>query len=362
MAAPIELAIESVDHEARGVAHHDGKVIFVDGALPGELVHGASYRKKPKFENAQITAVLKASSSRVTPRCPHFGVCGGCSMQHADLATQVAIKQRVLEDNLRFIGRVAPEAILRSIQGPPWGYRYRARLSVRDVVKKGGVLVGFHEKRSSFVADMRECHVLPPRISDLITPLRELVALLSIRAQMPQIEVAIGSKVDVMVLRILAPLTSEDEAHLKAFAERHRVQFWLQVKGPDTAVPFWPLDAPALTYELPEFDVEMPFRPTDFTQVNHQMNATLVSRALRMLDPQPDERIGDFFCGLGNFTLPIARSAREVVGSKAACRWWRVRKRMPRTTAWPARPRSMPPTCSRRPPIPWPRWAALTRC
>jgi 23S rRNA (uracil1939-C5)-methyltransferase len=314
MAAPIELAIESVDHEARGVAHHDGKVVFVDGALPGELVHGASYRKKPKFENAQITSILKASSSRVTPRCPNYGVCGGCSMQHADLATQVAIKQRVLEDNLRFIGRVTPEAVLRSIQGPPWGYRYRARLSVRDVAKKGGVLVGFHEKRSSYVVDMRECHVLPPRISALLGPLRELVALLSIRAQLPQIEVAIGSQVDVMVLRILAPLTPADEAHLKSFAEQHRVQFWLQVKGPDTAVPFWPLDAPVLSYELPEFGVKMPFRPTDFTQVNHQMNATLVSRALRLLDPQPDERIGDFFCGLGNFTLPIARSAREVVG------------------------------------------------
>jgi len=314
MAAPIELLIESVDYEARGVAHIEGKVIFVDGALPGERVHAASYRKKAKFENAQITAILQASSSRVTPRCPNYGTCGGCSMQHADVPTQVAIKQRVLEDNLRYLGRVAPEAMLRAIHGPAWEYRYRARLSVRDVAKKGGVLVGFHEKKSSFVADMRECHVLPRRISDLLTPLREMISLLSIRDRLPQIEVALGSRVDVLVLRILAPLTQEDEVHVKAFAELHGVQFWLQSKGPDTAVPFWPLQAPALTYELPEFDVSMPFNPTDFTQVNHQINATLVSRALRLLDPQPDERIGDFFCGLGNFTLPIARRAREVVG------------------------------------------------
>jgi 23S rRNA (uracil1939-C5)-methyltransferase len=310
----MELLIESVDHEARGVAHHEGKVIFVDGALPGERVEASSYKKKPKFENAQTIRVLKASSSRVTPRCPNFGTCGGCSMQHADVPTQVAFKQRVLEDNLWHIGKVQPEAMLRAIHGPSWGYRYRARFSVRDVAKKGGVLVGFHEKRSSYVADMRECLVVPPRISALLTPLRELVALLSLRAQMPQIELAIGSAVDVLVLRILVPLTPEDERHIKAFADKHKVQFWLQTKGPDTAAPFYPLDAPALSYELPEFGISNPYKPTDFTQVNHQINATLVSRALRLLDPQPHERIGDFFCGLGNFTLPIARMAREVVG------------------------------------------------
>jgi 23S rRNA (uracil1939-C5)-methyltransferase len=314
MDAAVELLIESVDHEARGVAHHEGKAIFVDGALPGERVLASSYRKKARFENAHITAILKPSSSRVTPRCPHFGVCGGCSMQHADLPTQVAIKQRVLEDNLRHIGRVTPEVILRPIQGPAWEYRYRARFSVRDVPKKGGVLVGFRERSSSYVADMRECHVVPKRISDLLVPLRELVAGLSLHDQLPQIELAIGTKVDVLVLRILAPLTPEDEEKIKAFAARHPVQFWTQTKGPDTVLPFWPLDMPGLTYELPEFGVSMPFTPTDFTQVNHQINATLVGRALRLLDPQPNERIGDFFCGLGNFTLPIATRAREVVG------------------------------------------------
>ena len=314
MTYPEPLLIESVDHEARGVARHGGKVIFVDGALPGELLTAAPYRKKERFDNAQISAIIEPSPSRVVPRCAHFGVCGGCSMQHAQVRTQVAIKQRVLEDNLRHIGKVTPEQMLRPIEGPAWEYRYRARLSVRHVFKKGGVLVGFHERRSSYVADMRECHVLPRRIAALLMPLRELVAGLSIRDRMPQVEVSLGSRVDVLVFRILEPLSATDEAALKQFAELHRVQAWLQPKGPATAYPFWPLDAPVLSYELPAFGVTMPFNPTDFTQVNHQINEVLVGRALRLLDPQPHERIGDFFCGLGNFTLPIARSAREVVG------------------------------------------------
>jgi 23S rRNA (uracil1939-C5)-methyltransferase len=314
MTYPEPLLIESVDHEARGIARHGGKVIFVDGALPGEVLTAAPYRKKERFDNAQISAIVESSPSRVVPRCAHFGVCGGCSMQHAQVRTQVAIKQRVLEDNLRHIGKVTPEQMLRPVEGPAWEYRYRARLSVRHVFKKGGVLVGFHERRSSYVADMRECHVLPRRIAALLMPLRELVAGLSIRDRMPQVEVSLGSRVDVLVFRILEPLSVTDEAALKQFAELHRVQAWLQPKGPATAYPFWPLDAPVLSYELPAFGVTMPFNPTDFTQVNHQINEVLVGRALRLLDPQPHERIGDFFCGLGNFTLPIARSAREVVG------------------------------------------------
>lgn len=314
MTYPIALHIESVDYEARGVAHHDGKVIFVDGALPGEQVIAAPYRRKEKYENAQISRVVKPSSARVVARCAHFGVCGGCSMQHADVRTQVAVKQRVLEDNLRHIGKTTPEQMLRPIHGPAWEYRYRARLSVRHVAKKGGVLVGFHERRSSYVADMRECHVLPRRIAALLLPLRELVAGLTIRDRMPQIELAIGERVDVLVFRVLAPPSQADEGALKRFAESHAVQIWLQSKGPDTAAPFWPLDAPVLAYELREFGVSMPFRPTDFTQVNHQVNEVLVSRALRLLAPRAEDRVGDFFCGMGNFTLPLARTAREVVG------------------------------------------------
>ena len=334
MSGSYQLEIESVDHEARGVAHIDGKVIFVDGALPGETVIASPYRKKSKYENAQLIAVLKAGGSRITPHCVHYSICGGCSMQHTDVRTQVAIKQRVLEDNLRFIGRVQPEILLRAIHGPSWGYRYRARLSVRHVPQKGGVLVGFHEKRSSYIADLRSCAILPERISNLLVPLRALVTALSIRDRLPQFELAIGGGdpagpagpagtgggarkwVDVLVARVLEAPSPADEEKLKRFAEAHGIQFWLQARGPETATPFWPLP-PAiepLSYDLPEFDINMPFKPTDFVQVNHQINEVLVSRALRLLGVQPHERVGDFFCGLGNFTLPLARLAREVVG------------------------------------------------
>jgi len=308
------VTIESLDHEGRGVAHLEGKAIFVDGALPGEVCEVSSYRKKPNYEQAQVVALRNASPFRVTPQCPWFGVCGGCSHQHLDEAAQVAVKQRVLEDCFAHIGQVQPESILSPIHGPTWGYRTRARLSVRHVPKKGGVLVGFHEKRSSYVADMTSCEVLPRRISDQLPRLRELVAGLSIRDRLPQIELAAGEDVDVLVLRILEPLSAEDETRLKAYADAHKVQFWLQPKGPDTAYPFYPLDGPELCYRLPESDLEMPFRPTEFTQVNHGINRMLIRRAMGLLDPGPGERIADFFCGLGNFSLPIARRGAAVLG------------------------------------------------
>ena len=308
------LHIESLDHEAQGIARHEGKVVFVEGALPGETVRARITRRKAQFDQAITVAVLHPGPSRVVPRCPHFGVCGGCNMQHADPAAQVAFKQRILEDNLARIGRVKPEALLPTIQGPAWGYRQRARVSVRHVVKKGGVLVGFHEKSSSFVADMQRCDILPPHVSALLVPLRHLVMALSIRERMPQVEVAVGEAVTVLVFRVLEPLTAEDEAHIRAFAEQWQVQVWLQAKGPDSARPFHPLDAPALTYTLPEFGVVMPFGPTEFTQVNAAVNRVLVGRAVRMLDPRPGERVVDLFCGLGNFTLALARSGAEVIG------------------------------------------------
>ncbi len=308
------VTVESLDQEGRGIAHHEGKVIFIEGALPGERVTYSSYRKKPSFEMAQVGKIIKPSFMRVQPQCIHFGVCGGCSMQHLEPRAQVAAKQRILEDNLERIGKVEPETILPPIYGLPWGYRQRARLSVRHVLKKGKTLVGFHEKRSSYVADMSRCEILPPKISNLIPLLAELVDGLSIRDRLPQIEVACGDNVDVLVIRNMEPLTAPDEEKLRAFADAHGIQFWLQPKGPDTAYPFHPLNAPALTYTLPEFGVEMPFAPTEFTQVNHKLNRVMVHRALRLLDPQPGERIADFFCGLGNFTLPIARSGARVLG------------------------------------------------
>ena len=308
------LQIESLDQEGRGIARRDGKVIFVEGALPGESVEIETYRKKPSFEVAVATTIRNQSASRTTPGCEFFGLCGGCSLQHMDARTQVAAKQRVLEDNLRHIGKVMPEQMLPAIYGPAWGYRHRARLTSRYVFKKGGALVGFHEKRSSYVADMRSCEVLPPRISALLMPLRELVSSLSIRARMPQIELAIADNADVLVLRVLDPLTAEDEDRLRAFADEHRVVFYLQPKGPDTAQVFHPPDTGELYYTLPEFDVRITFQPTDFTQVNHSVNQVLVRRALNLLSPQAGERIADLFCGLGNFTLPIARSGAQVTG------------------------------------------------
>lgn len=306
--------IQSLDNEARGITRLDGKTIFVDGALPGETVEYASFRKKPNYELAQLVQVLQESSNRVTPRCPHFGVCGGCAMQHLEPMAQVAAKQRVLEDNLWHIGRVRPESILPPIQGTPWGYRHRARLGVRKVPNKGGMLIGFHEKKSSYIADMRECHVLPPHLSALLMPMRELFGALSVADRMPQVELAVGEHCTALVLRILERLTAKDERLLREFADRHEVVIYLQPKNPDSVYRFHPLPGPALSYTLPEFNVELEFRPTDFTQVNHAINRVLVRRALKLLDAQPGERIADLFCGLGNFTLPIARSGAMVVG------------------------------------------------
>ncbi|MDE2117286.1 MAG: 23S rRNA (uracil(1939)-C(5))-methyltransferase RlmD [Betaproteobacteria bacterium] len=306
--------VESLDQEGRGIAHADGKVIFIEGALPGERVTYSSYRKKPSYEQAQVGQILKQTFMRVQPKCAHFGVCGGCSMQHLEARAQVAVKQRVLEDNLERIGKVKAETMLPPIYGQAWGYRQRARLSVRHVLKKGKTLVGFREKNGKYVADMRHCEILPPRIASLLPLLGELNESFTIRDALPQIEVALGEHVDVLVLRILHALSPADEVAIKQFADTHQVQFWLQTKGPETVVPFYPLDAPPLTYSLPEFGITMPFAPTEFTQVNNEMNRLMVSRAMRLLDPQPGERIADFFCGLGNFTLPIARSGAQVLG------------------------------------------------
>ncbi|CPQ59006.1 23S rRNA 5-methyluridine methyltransferase [Bordetella pertussis] len=308
------LNIESLDLEARGIAHRDGKVLFVEGALPGERVTVQTVRRKPSYEIAKVEEVLRPSSQRVAPRCPHFGVCGGCAMQHLAPAAQVAIKQRALEDTFWHVGKLKPARILPPLYGPTWGYRYRARLSVRVVPKKGGVLVGFHERKSSYVADMRECHVLPPAVSRLLLPLRAMIAAMSAPDRMPQIEVALGDETIVLVLRPLLPLTDGDIAVLRAFAAEHGVQWWLQSKGPDTVHPLEREHADALAYTLPEFGLRMPYRPTDFTQVNHAINRAMVSRALKLLDVQPQDRVADLFCGLGNFTLPLATQGREAVG------------------------------------------------
>ncbi|HEY1290478.1 MAG TPA: 23S rRNA (uracil(1939)-C(5))-methyltransferase RlmD [Burkholderiales bacterium] len=310
----MNLRIDSLDAEGRGVARNaEGKVVFVEGALPGEEVDFQVLRKKSSFEIGRLTRVLGGSSSRQTPRCPHFGVCGGCSLQHTDARTQMAAKQRWLEENLARIGKVAPETMLPIVYGEDWHYRRRARLGARYVPKKGGAMVGFREKRSSYITDMRECHVLPPRLSGLILPLRELVEQLSIRARLPQIEVAVGDNATVLVIRHLDPLTDEDRSLMRRFAEAHAVHLWLQPGGPDTAQAFHP-PLSELYYDLPEFGLRLGFRPTDFTQVNHGVNRVLVSRAVRLLDPRPGERVADLFCGIGNFSLPLASRGADVIG------------------------------------------------
>ncbi len=312
------LAVESLDIEAQGIAHRpDGKVVFIEGALPFEQVSVSVHRRKNNWEAATATAIHRESSQRVRPGCPHFGLhagaCGGCKMQHLHESAQVAIKQRVLEDNLWHLGKVKAETLLRPIEGPAWGYRYRARLSVRHVHKKGEVLIGFHERKSRYVADMQVCHVLPPHVSAMLMPLRDLIFGMDARETCPQIELACGDEVTALVLRHLEPLTEADLGRLRAFAAAHGVQWWLQAKGPDT-VKLLDEGGPQLSYSLPEFGITMPFKPTDFTQVNPQINRVLVGRALRLLDAQPTERVIDWFCGLGNFTLPIATQAGEVLG------------------------------------------------
>lgn len=306
--------IESIDLEARGIARRDGKTIFVEGALPGEKVRANVVRRKPSYEIAVTQEVLKASSLRVEPKCPNFGVCGGCLMQHLEPRAQVAIKQRALEDCFKHIAKLAIPQVLPAIYGPNWHYRYRARLSVRYVAKKGGVLIGFRERKSSYVADMTECLVLPKKLSDMLPALRQLIESLSIRDRIPQMEVAVGDELLVLVLRHLEPFEKTDFEKLKTFASEHGVSWWLQPKGPDTVHALEPDDETKLAYTLPQFGLRMAYRPTDFTQVNHFINRSMIAKALSLLGVEPTDRVADLFCGLGNFTLPLATQAREVVG------------------------------------------------
>ena len=319
------LYVESLDIEAQGVAHKaDGKVVFIDGALPFEVVSANVNRKKDNWEKATLLTVKRESSQRVTPNCPHFGLhsgaCGGCKMQHLHIGAQVAVKQRALEDGLWHLGKIKANNILRPIEGPAWGYRYRARISVKFVRKKGEhgqVLIGFHERKSRYVADMQVCPVLPQHVSDLLMPLRDLIASMDAKETIPQLEIAVGDAVVAMVVRHMEALSTNDMDKLRDFALKYTfVQWWLQPKGLDTVHL---MDEQAgkvstLSYALPQFGITMPFKPTDFTQVNPHINQVLVSRALRLLDVQKSERVIDWFCGLGNFTLPLATQAKEVLG------------------------------------------------
>jgi 23S rRNA (uracil1939-C5)-methyltransferase len=332
------ICIESLDLDAQGIARlapnevelaegQSGKVIFIQGALPTELVTYVVTREKARFSKARVLNILKPAVFRAVPKCKAFGVCGGCTMQHLDIRAQIAMKQRVLEDDLKHIAKVSPEEILRPMGGPAWEYRHRARLSVVNrSIKKGTVLVGFHEGKSGYVADMLACEILPKHVSDLLPDLRKLVMGLSIVDRMPQIELAVGEAaepdssdlqkskpVTALVFRILNPLTAADEQLLRDFADQYQVWIWLQTKGIETVTPFYPATG-KLCYRLPEFEIEMPFKPADFTQVNHLMNRALVSRAIRLLEIKSTDRVLDLFCGIGNFTLPLARRSQSVLG------------------------------------------------
>lgn len=311
--------IESIDHEGTGVAHVDGKVTFIEGGVTGETVEFARRRSRGNFDVGTVTAVLRESALRVKPGCPHYGTCGGCAMQHIDAFAQVAAKQRVLEDNFARIGKVTPQMLLPPVVGPAWGYRTRARLSIRFVHKKERALMGFRERSSTYVADSDSCDVLPPAFSKLIPGLRNLFTSLELRDRIPQLELAVGESVMALVLRNLESLPEGDQAKVRAFADANPgIQFWLQPKGPETAYPFHPVDAPLLDYRLPEFGLSLHYRPTEFTQVNPGVNRILVKRAVDMLDPQPGERVGDLFCGLGNFTLALATRGADVIGMEGA--------------------------------------------
>ena len=302
---------------APGAGEAQGKVVFIEGALPGERVRTSVARRKGQWEQGEVTAIARASAQRVTPRCPHFGLhagaCGGCKMQHLHPWAQVAAKQRVLEDGLWHLAKLRPAQVLPPIIGPAWGYRERARLSVRWVAKKGTVLVGFHERRSRYVADMRVCPVLPGPASALLVPLRALVGALATRERVPQIELACGDGTLALVLRHLEPLPPRDLDLLAEFGRAHGVQWWLQPAGPDSVRPLDERDC-SLEYHLPEFGLTLAFLPTDFTQINAQINGVLVARAVRLLAPAPHERVIDWFCGLGNFTLALATRAGRVLG------------------------------------------------
>jgi len=306
--------IESLTHEGKGVAHVDGKVVFVDGALPSERVTFRYTEQKKSYDEGQAIEIIESSEDRVEPLCAHFGVCGGCSLQHLSAETQIKSKSTILFDNLERIGKVEAEKALDPIVSHPWSYRRRARLGVKYVFKKEKVLVGFREKRSPYLADISSCKVLDERIGEKITELCELIASLSLYQRIPQIEVAIGDDDIALVFRHLDALPESDEAKLVAFGQVHNFQIYGQIKGPTTIKKLWAPNENSLSFSLPEHDVKLNFRPSDFTQVNIDINRQMVSRALGLLEIESDDRVLDLFCGLGNFTLPIARQAKYLVG------------------------------------------------
>lgn len=311
---PFEAEILDLIHDGRGVARRsDGKTVFVAGALPGERVVARLSAHSRRFDEASTLEVLRASPHRVRPRCPHFGTCGGCVLQHLAQDQQIVAKQRVLLDNLQRIGQVTPERVLPPLTDASWGYRRKGRLSVRRVEKKDKTLVGFRENDGRYVADLSRCETTIPQIGEKIGELCALIDGMDARREIPQIEFIAGDDSVALVFRHLAPLSERDRAALVAFAQAHDFAVFLQPGGLTSVHPLWP-QAPQLAFRLPQWDVELRFQPLDFIQVNAGLNQQMIARALELLDARPEDRVLDLFCGLGNFTLPLARLVREVVG------------------------------------------------
>lgn len=310
---PVRAHIESLSHDGRGVAHVEGKTTFVDGALPGEDISFLYSHKSRKHDEGRVCEVFSASPERVEPRCAHFDICGGCSLQHQAADRQILAKQQVLLDNLERIGKVRPARVLEPLTGPVWGYRNKARLGAKYVRKKGRVLVGFREKRTPYLADIRRCEVLHPSVGERVGELAGLIQGMAAKERIAQIEVAVGDDVSALVFRNLDPLSDDDAIRLKHYARSTGLHVYLQPGGPDSIELLWP-EQSQLSYRLPAFSLELRFLPTDFTQVNPAINQPMIQRALSLLEIEASHRVLDLFCGLGNFTLPMARSAAGVTG------------------------------------------------
>ncbi len=311
---PVIAEIESLSHDGRGVTHTEGKAVFIPGVLPGETIKYRYTRRQKKHDEGVLLEVLTASPDRIEPECPHFGICGGCSLQHQAPEAQLRAKQAALMDALQRIGKVAPVRPLSPLGSPDsFGYRRKARLGAKYVRKKERVLVGFRERGQPYIADLSVCHVLHPKVGQLIEPLSQLIDSLTIRERVPQIEVAIDDQQCVLVFRILSVLSDEDRERLRTFGTMHDLHVYLQDAGPDSVQPLGgePVD---LQYHLPAHDITIHFLPNDFTQVNSGLNHQMIDQALGLLEPESEDRVLDLFCGLGNFTLPIARQVKEVVG------------------------------------------------
>ncbi|MEC7815300.1 MAG: 23S rRNA (uracil(1939)-C(5))-methyltransferase RlmD [Pseudomonadota bacterium] len=316
---PLRCQIETLSHDGRGIARADGKTQFVDGALPGELVMAKMVSTRSRFDELRTVEVLEPAGDRQTPPCEFADLCGGCSLQHMSADAQIRFKENTLKEHFAHFGGIEPEQWIEPMRSPDsLGYRRKARLGVRFVKARDSVLVGFREKRNSFLTDINRCAVLDPRIGDRIQPLRDLIQSLNAFDRIAQVEVACGDDTAAMVFRNMDDLVPEDHQKLVAFGQAHDLHIYLQPKGPDTVHRIWPAstgrDDERLSYRMDAFDLQMQFHPMDFTQVNAGINRTMVERAVDWLDVQPGERVLDLFCGLGNFTLPLARKGAQVVG------------------------------------------------